>query len=489
MTLDLLLVNVGGTKKKVYQDLSKDYSAIEPPFFAALTAGFIRDKGFNVGILDANAENLDVYESAQYIAKRDSRLANIVVYGQHPSASTALMPGVGALCIEIKKINPTQKIILTGLHPSALPQRTLKETKCDYVGEGEGFHTLVGLLNEDKHSEVPGLWYENDSNLISHNKRAQLIKNLDSELPNVAWDLLPLNEGKYKAHNWHCFHDLNSRLSYASISTSIGCPFACNFCCINAPFEKRSYRMWSPEWALRQIDVLAKKFGIKNLKVIDELFVFDPKHFLPIAEGLIERDYGLNIWAYARVDTIKEKYLPILKKAGFNWLGIGIESGNEMVRREVAKGKFAEENIRSIVKKVKNAGISIGANYIFGLPNDTAGSMQQTLNLATDLNCEYANFYSAMAYPGSNLYNEALAKGTKLPDSWIGYSQHSYETQPLPTNTLSAAEVLRFRDNAFNTYYTSPKYLDMLEQKFGFAAKTHVQEMTKIKLKRKLLGD
>ena len=63
--LDLLLVNVGGTKKRVYQELSKIYSALEPPFWAALTAGFIRNNGFSVKILDANAENLGVKETAE----------------------------------------------------------------------------------------------------------------------------------------------------------------------------------------------------------------------------------------------------------------------------------------------------------------------------------------------------------------------------------------------------------------------------------------
>ena len=102
---DILFVNVGGTKKKVYQDLSKDYSAIEPPFWAALTAGFIRDKGFTVDILDASAENLDLKETAEKIEKINPKFVNIVVYGQHPAASTQLMVGVSALCKEIKSTN------------------------------------------------------------------------------------------------------------------------------------------------------------------------------------------------------------------------------------------------------------------------------------------------------------------------------------------------------------------------------------------------
>ena len=153
-----MLVNVGGTKKKVYQELSKDYSAIEPPFWAALTAGFTRRKGFDVEILDANAENLSLEETVEAVEYCNPRLTNIVVYGQHPSASTQLMSGVSALCAGIKSANPERKLILTGLHPSALPERTLQEEACDFVCEGEGFHTILGLLKETPLAHVPGLW-------------------------------------------------------------------------------------------------------------------------------------------------------------------------------------------------------------------------------------------------------------------------------------------------------------------------------------------
>jgi anaerobic magnesium-protoporphyrin IX monomethyl ester cyclase len=489
--LDLLLVNVGGTKKDIYQDLSKDFSAIETPFWAAMTADYIRDKGFEVKILDANAENLDFKETAEIIKNYNPKLTNIVAYGQHPSASTPLMSGIGKLCKEIKKVSPSLEIVLSGLHPSAFPEKTLTEEYTDFVAQGEGFHTLLGLLNEKDLSEIPGLWYKKNNKPFS-NLPSPLIKDLTSELKGIAWDLLPMN--KYKAHNWHCLDDLESRKSYASISTTLGCPFNCDFCCINTPFGKPSYRAWSPEWTLNQIDILVKEYGVKNIKFIDELFVLNPNHFMPIAQGLIERDYGLNIWAYARIDTTKENYLKTLKKAGINWLGLGIESGDEGIRGGVQKGKFQENNIRDIVKIIKDNGISIGANYIFGLPDDNLKSMQKTLDLAMDLNCEWANFYCAMAYPGSRLHEQAVEQGIDLPENnkdigWEGYSQHSYKTLPLSTKNLSAKEVLKFRDEAFNEYFTNPRYLNMIENKFGINAKEHIEEMTKLKLKRKILGD
>jgi coproporphyrinogen III oxidase-like Fe-S oxidoreductase len=140
-------------------------------------------------------------------------------------------------------------------------------------------------------------------------------------------------------------------------------------------------------------------------------------------------------------------------------------------------------------KLTHDSGINVLGNYMFGLPEDNMNSMQETLDLAKELNCEFANFYCVMPYPGSKLYQETIEKKIKLPDSWIGYSQHSYECQPLPTQYLKAEEVLKFRDFAFNEYFTSHKYLNMIEEKFGLEARNHIKEMTKIKLKRKILGD
>ena len=100
-----------------------------------------------------------------------------------------------------------------------------------------------------------------------------------------------------------------------------------------------------------------------------------------------------------------------------------------------------------------------------------------------------ANFYSAMAYPGSKLYLDAIREGWELPETYVGYSQHSYETRPLNTKHISASEVLKFRDEAFQKYYTNEKYLKLVEDKYGLNTRQGIEDMTKIKLKRKILGD
>jgi anaerobic magnesium-protoporphyrin IX monomethyl ester cyclase len=483
---DLLLINAGGSKKRVYQDLSNDYSAIEPPFWAALTAGFVRKKGFSAGLIDANAENLTYDETAKKIEEHNPRLVNVVVYGQHPSASTQLMTSVGELCRKIKEQNPQRKIILTGLHPSALPYRTIKEEDVDYVCEGEGFHTLTGLLQGKSVNQIPGLWWK-EKGIINQTIRAENISDLTTELGEVAWDLIP-NLGMYKAHNWQCLDNLKERGNYASLSTSLGCPHQCEFCSISATFGEHKTRFWSPEWVLNQIDILVNKKGMKNLKIIDEEFTLRKSHFMPIVEGLIKRNYGLNIWAYTRISNIPDAdSLAKLKSAGINWLCPGIESGDATVRQKNAKNGYDDLDIIEGIKRIQNAGINVLGNYVFGITGETKESMEKTFSLSKELNCEFANFYCAIAWPGSVLYKQSIEKGVKMPPRWQDYAQHSYEFLPLPTDSLSPKGILEFRDESFHNYFTSPKYLNMVEDKFGKEARRHIEEMTKIKLKRRIL--
>ena len=145
---------------------------------------------------------------------------------------------------------------------------------------------------------------------------------------------------------------------------------------------------------------------------------------------------------------------------------------------------------RKPTNKIKQHGIYIIANYIFGLPDDTNSSMQETLNLALEINAEWANFYCAMAYPGSPLYERAKALDMPLPDNpdgpgWIGYSQHGYDSLPLQTDTLSSQEVLDFRDAAFEKYFSNPSFLNMTKEKFGQSVVDHIKSMMCVKLKRR----
>jgi anaerobic magnesium-protoporphyrin IX monomethyl ester cyclase len=494
---DVVLINPS-SRAQVYQSLGTRLAAVENPVWAGLMATFCRLKGLAVELIDAEAEGLTAHEVAERVGDLDPLLAVVVTYGHQPSASTQVMTAAGDTCRALKEYSPTCKILLVGGHVAALPARTMEEECADFVAAGEGLHTMVELtaaLKAGGHDldRVSGLWYREDGRLVQTPDRG-LVRELDAEMSGLAWDLLPMPA--YRAHNWHCLGGLE-RQPYAAIYTTLGCPYHCSFCCIQAPFKSgeraggvretvNTYRMWSPDRVVEQIDELVNRHGVRNIKIADEMFVLNRRHVLAICDKLIERNYGLNIWAYTRVDTIHENMLDRLKAAGFNWLAFGIEAGAAKVRADVDKA-FAEGEVQRVIGQVRDAGISVIGNYIFGLPEDDHDTMQATLDLAVELNCEFANFYSAMAYPGSPLYDVAIRRGVRLPEKWTGYSQHSRDCLPLPTRYLTAREVLAFRDEAFQRYYQNPRYLEMVEQRFGAETVAHIREMTHYTLERDLL--
>jgi anaerobic magnesium-protoporphyrin IX monomethyl ester cyclase len=490
--LDILLVKPG-SQKELYGKLSESsLTAIEPPLWAGLMATFLRRKGYSVQIIDSEAEQLSPSEVTDRISKINPSLVGIIVSGTNPSASTMNMIGARAILKEIGMRKLPVKTILSGLHPSALPERTMIEERTDFVCEGEGFYTIAELLDtlkEDYEREefnVEGLWYLKDGK-ISANKRATLIKDLNDELPHISWDLLPMD--KYRAHNWHCFQKPGQkRFPYAVIYTSLGCPFRCHFCCINAIFGGPGIRYRSPGKVVEEIDLLVNKYGVKNIKIIDEMFVLNERHVLNICDLIIERGYDLNIWAYARVNTVNEKLLRRLKEAGFKWLAYGIESGNDRVLKSVSKG-ITVDRIKHAIKLTQDIGINVIGNYILGLPEDDLQSMQDTMNLATELNCEFMNLYCAIAYPGSALYEQALKEGWKLPETWVGYSPYSYEHLPLSTKYLTSTEVLRFRDEAYVKYFSNKRYQKMVSKKFGKEVFREIQKNLTKRLRRKLLEE
>ena len=486
--LDILLINPG-SRSQVYGKLASKLSGVEPPIWAALIAAVARRQGFSVKIFDAEAENWSPEYTAERIAEENPWLTVIEVLGANPSASsTPKMTAAGEVARALKKKAPQLKSIFSGLHPSALPEQTLREESSDFVCQGEGFVTIPLLVSGIKSggnlSEIPGLWFL-ENGIIKSGPPAKLVD--PDQLPMTAWDLLPMD--KYRAHNWHCFDHIDQRQPYAVIFTSLGCPFNCSYCNIHALYDgKPGIRFRSPENVVAEIDYLVKNHNVKNIKFLDELFAVKEERVNRICDLIIDRGYDLNIWAYARVDTVNERMLKKMKKAGINWLAYGFESASEEVRHGVAK-RFDENIVSQAIQMTRDAGIYIIGNYIFGLPDDTLETMRKTLDMAKEYNFEYINFYSAMAYPGSRLYVEAVRDGVKLPDAWYGYSQYAYETVPLPTKHISAAEVLHFRDMAFVEYLSNPKYLKMMGEKFGPKVVEHIKEVLKFTIKRKLLED
>jgi radical SAM superfamily enzyme YgiQ (UPF0313 family) len=506
MALDILFVNADSSKE-AYQGLANTFSAVEPPTWSLLLAQSCRSKGFEVAILDCVAENFTHQEAVARIDSLKPRLVLFVVYGQNPNSGTTNMIGNTQCCMLLKECHPEYVTAFVGSHTSALPKEVLSLSFVDIVLLNEGVYALHNLLASDLDADlrkVKGIGYKEESGKLVLNPPEAVVptERMDIDLPGYAWDLLPFKSkplDMYRSHYWHAGYEDSNRTPFAAIYTSLGCRYKCDFCMINivnrvdstdsvVASDSARMRFWSPDFVLKQLKQL-NELGASRIRLSDEMFFLDQRYFEPLLNGVINEGLDLHMWSYTRVDTVRERYLELFRKAGIEWLGVGIEAGNREIRREVSKGTFKVEDISQIVSLIRRFDINVGANYIFGFPDDNLESMKETLSLALELCTEFANFYPCQALPGSTLYRTAISEGWELPDSYSGYAFLSYDSFPLRTRHLSATEVLEFRDEAWSTYFSYGPFLDLVERKFGPAQRENVIKLSRVKLKRKLLGD
>ena len=502
---------IASSAKKSYQKLSETYSAIEPPTWALLLAQSCRSLNYKVSIIDANAEDLNHEEVFDKVVQVNPKVLCLVVYGQNVNAGTANMRGAVDITNFLKEKKLSCPIAFIGSHVQALPVDTLKKEKnIDIVFTNEAVYALRNLLKVKNFSaielsKIKGIAYrDNYKVLINVPEKSVPTERMDIDLPGYAWDLLPYKKTPfdlYRAPMWHAEYDFSKRSPYASIQTSLGCVFKCDFCMINLINRNDSeeigvaanysnMRFWSPDFIIKEFDKLIE-MGVKTIRIVDEMFLLNPKYYVPLCEKLAKRNKKdeLRMWSYSRIDTVKRpEILKLVRQAGIKWLCLGIESGEKSVRLEVAKGKFEDVDVRAVIKKVHEADIDVMANYIYGLPGDTKKTMKKTFDLSLELCTSGWNTYAAMALPGSQLYKNAVQKKFILPENYEGYSFHSYETQPLPTETLRPEEILEYRDKSYINYHTYKPFLSRIEKKFGKKAIDNIKEMTKINLKRKILG-
>ena len=277
---------------------------------------------------------------------------------------------------------------------------------------------------------------------------------------------------KYRAHNWHCLGDLENRSPYGVLYTSLNCPFRCQFCNIHALYGSKSVQLRGLGGVATDLMHFAQS-GIRNIKIWDELFTWNSAQVKDILDYICVCGWGevFNIWAYAHVSCVDEGLLPKMKRAGINWLAYGFETASIKTRKKARKG-FPDTVMQRAIQLTRDAGINIIGNFMFGLPGETEDEMKATLEFAMQENFEYVNFSVALPYPGSPWYTSLQNK----PTDWNSFSQFS-------PNICADPQVVKFRDDAFQTYFSRPEYLSMIKARFGLQAEAHIKEMLAWKIR------
>lgn len=432
--MNLILLNLDN-KKRNYGSTNNN-AAIQPNIYMGMLESYMIKKGHKVRMLHQEAQKLSQKKIIAYIQFFKAKEVWIIASGSNPSASTMSMIGIKEFVDKLRG-RYKGKIKLYGGHPTVLPERSKRETGVDNVIIGQCFKGT----------------------------------------PTVNWD--NINPHYYKAHNWHTW-GFNDRFPYAVVYTSLGCPYKCSFCCVNNLFGKPTYIKRPMKEVIKEIDFLVKHYQVKHIKIMDELFISkDHKRINEFCDLLEKRNYDLNMWCFARVDTVNKRILKRLKKVGMNWIAYGFESVNQRVL-DKNKKKSDIGIYNKVIRWTKEAGLNIIADVIVGFWEDNYNSMNLLYNFLVKHNFEFVNLYPLFSFPGTKGYTN-FDLGC---DEWEDYSLFGKTCNPEHTFYLEPGHVLKWRDTAFINYISRPEYLKMIDEKFGSRAMREIIQMAKTKLKR-----
>lgn len=344
----------------------------------------------------------------------------------------------------------------SGAHPSA------------YVQEREGVADLLGFLGD---------------------QRVIVKDQVDFPLTGVgpAWDLA--DPRLYHTHNWHSWTG-EGRKGYGTVHSSTSCPYGCSFCTVR-DYYRGKYTV-RPMWQVMNEIVELYDMGVRNIKMMDELFVLGEQRLKDWAEGVMECGLpGLNVWGYGRVDTLRaitDSTLAAAREAGLRWVGVGFESGDQGIRVTNGKGGWTNADAMTLMKRLKDHGIATVGNFMFGFPQDNRDTMRDTFEFAYALRPELANFYCVVPYPHTPLALFAENRHWEMPKTPREFAQYAPEFLPLRTEHVDAETVLAFRDWAWQAYHRSEAYLGMLATTFGVGARSEMEKVGKVALHRNLLN-
>jgi len=360
--------------------------------------------GAEVQILDAHQENIDPDKLAGYIKNKSFDLVGI-------KCLSIDIFKVLDYCRLIKDYDKNIITLLGGYHPTALPLEVMKSDHVDYIIRAEaelGIHSLIrNLINYnnripfDELSKIPNLVYRDESNQIKQNPIV-FEDNLD-KLGYPAWDLFNISQ----------YPDLpGSGGRFLPIITSRGCPSNCTFCCAESIHGAR-IRLRSVEHVIDEVKWIIDKFDTERISIFDDNFTFYKDHVVDFCSLYKESDFGINfdISQGVRIDRIDKDMAVALKNAGCDYIGVGVESGDQGTLNIVKKGT----NIADIEEKVslikENTSMKLMGFFIVGFPHETEANILKTINFALKLKLDYAAFTIFTPFPGTELFDNMLKEG------------------------------------------------------------------------------
>jgi len=403
-----------------------------PPAWVAYLTGYLKAGGYtDIVFLDAMTNHIT-----------DEQLrARLVELKPDVVGCTAITPSIykAEQVLELcKQIDPKIVTVLGGIHATFMYPQVLTEAPwIDAIVRGEGEQIFLNLIKAIDQGDWPaqratveGIAYLEDGKVVA-TAAAPTIKDLDSITPD--WAILEWEK--------YIYIPMNRRVAIPNFAR--GCPFTCSFC--SQWKFWRDYRIRDPKKVVDEIEGLVRNHNVGFFILADEEPTIHRKKFIAFCEELIARDLPVLWGINTRVTDIlrDEKLLPMFRKAGLVHVSLGTEAAAQLKLDRFNKETTVAQNKKAI-KLLRDAGIVTEAQFIVGLENETAETLEETYQMARDWNPDMANWAMYTPWPFSDLFQEL---GDKV--EVFDFEKYNFVTPIMKPDAMDRAELL---DRVMNNY-------------------------------------
>lgn len=423
------------------------------PMWLAYAVGYLEQREHEVLFLDAPATGMTAEDVADKASAFGPAMAVL-------DTSTPSIYSDAEVAGGLKERIPGLFTVLVGVHVSALPEQTLRESEqVDAVAFGEYDETLAELAEKIADSRenpslenVAGLAFRTAEGTVRRNENRPFIRGLDK---------IPMVSRVYREHlDIHPYFYGHSRHPIVVIVTGRGCPFRCTYCVVPQVLQGHTYRRRSIENVVAEFCYIRDNFPeVREIMIEDDTLTADRARCRALATALIEAGATAIPWsANARADVDLET-MRLMKRAGCRLFCVGFESGAQEILDNIRK-KTNVDTIRRFVKDAKRAGIMIHGCFMVGNRGETRKTLEKTLEFAKQLNPDTAQFYPIMVYPGTSDYEYFSDKGWIVSRNfreWL--TPEGLHSSVVSNPDLTYEELVAFCDRARREFYLRPRYM------------------------------
>lgn len=442
-----LLVNpplVGGiafTRQGRCQEREEVLGTTKPPYTLALIAALLRQRGQDVRLADLTASRQSVDDLIRRL-DAEGFVPTLILF---PSTTPTLVADVAVMAALKAKYHAP--MFCFGPHASTTPAEAMaRAPQVDgmFVGEPEDAALeLAALPTANEIGNVAALTYRRGDEVVPHRAHGSFTGFLTAPVP--AWDLLDLTQYSLPMVNQ----------SYVIIESSRGCPYTCDFCV--APIHQgHKFRERSASAIVDEMAYMVRTHGVRFFYLWGDTVTLNVKSFSAICEEIIERKLDVQWFGNARADNLQDPaFVDRLKRSGCWMLALGIETESDDTRKDMMK-RLESEKIRIALKNMRASGVKSFGFFILGYPGEDVQALDRTIAYAIDLDPDFANFYPAVPYPGTELYNKAKRDGLLASEDW---TKMEYSYYLMKGNGLDEQVVMAAVNRAKRRFFLRPRYI------------------------------